>query len=666
MGFMDSEQYNFGEFELDAAAFQLLHGRERVRLERIPMELLLLLVSRHGELVSREEIVDKLWGREIFIDTNTAINVAIRKIRQVLGDNLESPRYILTVPAKGYRFIGEISSQSLPLAHGADVQQPLVDKTSMEGLQAGAEAPTGPIGPETAKTTTADDPHGQVARSRVLRGTWLVGIAASVILLAVAAAFVRSKYAAPPSKLMFAVLPFVNLTGDTSQEYIADGMTEEMITQMGVLDPGHIGVIARTSAMQFKGTKKSGAEIAHELRVSYLLEGSVRHVGDRVRVTAQLIQAGDDTHLWAADYDSDLSDLLKVESDIAGAIASQVQVKLDLDPRKQMARPALPGAQTAYLRGLEDWNLRTRGSIEDAISQFQRAIAADPNYALPYVALARCYALGPIFGVGDPAETMPQARQLSLHALELDPGLAEAHSIMGLVAAHYDYDWPTAEHEFQTALRLNPSDAYAHLFYSNSYLSPHARHREAIEEMQEAIALDPLSVPMEAFLFRTYVWARRNDDARSQFERTNEVAPTLAILHERMAHFLAMKGDFQHAIEEDAEARLLSGEHAEQVVAQKELQRKSVIAAGAQGYWKTQLELSGSAPSPPEAYVTPFGKAIVYAQLGLTDLAFKSLDEAYARRDLQLSEINVEPAFDKIRSDPRFQTLLHRIHLVES
>jgi adenylate cyclase len=417
--------------------------------------------------------------------------------------------------------------------------------------------------------------------------------------------------------------------------------------------------------MQFKGTKKSAAEIAHELGVSYLLEGSVRHVGDRVRVTAQLIQASDDTHLWAADYDSDLSDLLKLESDIAGAIASQVQVKLDLDPRKQIARPALPGAQTAYLRGLEDWNLRTRSSIGDAISQFQRAIAADPNYALPYAALARCYALGPIFGVGDPSETMPQARQLSLHALELDPGLAEAHSIMGMVAAHYDYDWPTAEHEFQTALRLNPSDPYAHLFYSNSYLSPHGRHREAIEEMQEAIALDALSVTMEAFLFRTYVWARRNDDARSQFKRTNEVAPTLAVLHERMAHFLAAKGDFQHAIEEDAQARLLSGEQAEQVVAQKELQRKMVIAAGSQGYWKAQLELSGSAPAPPEAYVTPLGTAIVYAQLGLTDLAFRSLDEAHARRDVQLTEINVEPAFDKIRSDPRFQSLLHRIHLIE-
>lgn len=665
MELMGSVQYTFGEFELDAAAFQLLHGGERVKLERIPMELLLLLVSRHGELVSREEIVDKLWGREIFIDTNTAINVAIRKIRQVLGDNLESPRYILTVPAKGYRFIGEISSQSLPSPHGPDVQQPLVGENAIEGMQAAAEAPSGPTGSETAQAKPAHDSGGQVSRSQFGSVTRLVGIAASVVLLAVVAAFVRSRYAATSGKLMFVVLPFENLTGDTSQEYIADGMTEEMITQMGVLDPGHIGVIARTSAMQFKGTKKSAAEIAHELGVGYLLEGSVRHVGDRVRVTAQLIQASDDTHLWAADYDSDLSDLLKLESDIAGAIASQVQVKLDLDLRKQIARAALPAAQTAYLRGLEDWNLRTKSSIGDAISQFQRAIAADPNYALPYAALARCYALGPIFGVGDPVETMPQARQLSLHALALDPGLAEAHSIMGMVAAHYDYDWPTAEHEFQTALRLNPSDPYAHMFYSNSYLSPHGRHREAIEEMQEAIALDPLSVPMEAFLFRTYVWARRNDDARSQFERTNEVAPTLAILHERMAHFFALKGDFQHAIEEDAQARLLIGEHAEQVVAQKELQRKMVIAAGAQGYWKAQLELSGSAPAPPEAYVTPFGTAIVYAQLGLRDLAFKSLDEAYARRDVQLTEINVEPAFDKIRSDPRFQSLLHRIHVTE-
>jgi TolB-like protein/DNA-binding winged helix-turn-helix (wHTH) protein/Tfp pilus assembly protein PilF len=662
---MDGNRFIFEEFELDASAFELLHSGERVRLERIPMELLLLLVSRHGELVSREEIVDRLWGREIFIDTNTAINVAIRKIRQVLGDNIENPRYILTVPAKGYRFIGAIASLSFPSPHGLEIRPPFVAEISGESVPAAGGPAQGAIESEVAPRTAAPaQPAPGAARSRFRRSNWLVAIAASTLLLVLVPALLRSKHAAPPGRLMFVVLPFENLTGDPSQDYIADGMTEEMITQMGVLNPGHIGVIARTSSMQFKGTQKSAAEIAQELGVGYLLEGSIRHVGDRIRVTAQLIQASDQTHLWAADYDSDLSDLLKLESDIAGAIATQVQVKLNFASGKRFAHSALPPAQTAYLRGLEEWNLRTRSSITGAISEFQGAIAADPNYALPYAALARCYAIGPIFGVGDPAETMPRARELSRHALELDPGLAEAHSVLAVVAAHYDFDWPTAQSEFQTALRLNPSDPYAHLLYSNSYLSPHGRHPEAIEEMKEAIALDPLSVPLEAFLIRSYVWARRYDDARSQFERTNEVAPTFAVLHERMAHLLASVGDFDHAIEEDARARLLSGEQAEQVVAQKDQQWKQVTRAGARGYWQAQLQLSGSVPAPPEAYMTPFGMAIVNAQIGLTDSAFRSLEEAYARRDVQLTEINVEPAFDKIRSDPRFQSLLGRVHLI--
>jgi TolB-like protein/DNA-binding winged helix-turn-helix (wHTH) protein/Tfp pilus assembly protein PilF len=660
---MESTHYTFGEFELDAAAFELQRSGERVRVERIPMELLLLLVSRHGELVSREEIVGKLWGNEIFIDTNTAINVAIRKVRQALDDNFENPAYILTVPAKGYRFIGFISANPSrppnedPYHVASGVRNPdnegpfQID--AVDRLPATSEQATPAVGRRT-------DP----VRSKSAIRAWLIWMSAVLILGIAVAAVLRSRHPVPAGKLMFVVLPFENLTGDPAQEYIADGMTEEMITQMGGLDPERIGVIARTSAMHFKGTQKTTAEIAYELGVGYLLEGSVRHVGDRVRVTAQLIQATDQTHLWAADYDSDLSDLLKLESDIAGAIASQVQVKLDASSRMRFARQVLPEAQAAYLRGLEDWNLRTGSSIADAISEFQRAIAADPKYALPYAALARCYAIGPVYGAGNPVETMPRAREFSAQALQLDPDLAEAHSVLAIVAAHYDYDWPTAEHEFLTALRLNPSDSYAHLFYSNSFLSPHGRHKEAIDEMQKAIALDPLSPPLQAFLIRTYVWARRYGDARSQFEKTNEVAPNFAVLHERAAHLFASSGDFRAAIEEDARARILSGEQAEKVIASRNLQLKAFEHGGSQSYWQMQLDLRQQRPSPPEAYVTPFGLAVIYARLGRKDLAIGALEQAFDRRDVQLTEVNIEPAFDELRSDPRFRVLLRRVHLM--
>jgi TolB-like protein/DNA-binding winged helix-turn-helix (wHTH) protein/Tfp pilus assembly protein PilF len=668
---MESARYSFGEFELNAVAFELQRCGERVRLERIPMELLLLLVSRHGELVSRDEIVAKLWGSDIFIDTNTAINVAVRKVRQVLDDNVESPLYILTVPAKGYRFIGMVSAGlSLPSGENssaasdsghatrvAAVQIEVLDwappvpmeKSPPDAGRDGARGPTNSAPPATGQG------RGQFR--------WLIWIVAALILCGVTATVLRRRNHAPTDRLMFVVLPFENLSGDPAQEYIADGMTEEMIAQMGSLDPQRIGVIARTSAMHFKGTQLSAAEIARNLGVGYLLEGSVRHVGDRVRVTAQLIKASDQTHLWAAEYDSDFGNLLQLESNIARAIAAQVQVKLDADSRRRFPPVVRPEAQAAYLRGLEDWNLRTNSSITDAISEFQQAIAEDPNYALPYAALARCYVLGPIFGVGNPLQTMPRARDLSARALDLNPNLAEAHSILAMVAAHDDYDWPTAEREFLTALRLNPSDPNAHLFYSNSFLSPHGRHKEAIDEVQKAIALDPFSIPLQAFLVRTYTWARRDDEARSQFGKTNEVAPNFAVLHERAAHLFASEGNFIEAIDEDARARLLSGEQPEQVIASRRLQAQAVAEGGVQSYWKLQLQLSAERPGPPEAYVSPFGLAVIYARLGQKDQALSALRVAFDRRDVQLTEINVEPAFDSLRAEPGFRDLVRRIHL---
>jgi tetratricopeptide (TPR) repeat protein len=415
--------------------------------------------------------------------------------------------------------------------------------------------------------------------------------------------------------------------------------------------------------MNYKGTHKSASEIARELGVSYLLEGSIGHVGNRVRVTAQLIQASDQTHMWSSEYDSDLGNLLQLESDVAGAIAQQVRIKLVAGTPARYTQKVLPESQVAYLRGLADWNLRTPQSITDATEQFKRAIAIDPNYALPYAALARCYAIGPIFGVGNPLETMPLARDLSVRALKLDPGLAEAHSILAMVAAHYDYDWTTAEREFLLALRLNPSDPNAHLFYSNSFLSPHARHREAVDEMQKAIALDPLSPPVQAFLIRTYTWARSYDDARAQFAKTMEVAPNMPLLHERAAHLFTYTGDLKKAIVEDAQARLLSGERAEQVIADRDQQMNALRQRGAQGYWQAQLDLSREKFHPPEAFVSPFGLAVIYSRLGSKDLALSALQEAYERRDVQLTEMQVEPAFDVLRDDPRFRTLLTHIGL---
>jgi adenylate cyclase len=389
-----------------------------------------------------------------------------------------------------------------------------------------------------------------------------------------------------------------------------------MITQLGTLDPQHLGVIARTSSMQYKDAKKGAAQIARELAVDYLLEGSVRRSGQRVRVTAQLIQASDQTHLWAADFDRDLSDVLKLQSDLALAISTKIELTLSPSARARLAGapPLNAAAYEAYLHGLHDSELRTKPSFQRAISEFQHAITLDPNYAPAYAALARVYSLAPVVGAMTPKVSMPIAREAALRAVTLDPSLAAGHSTLGFILAHFDFDWPAAEREYQRALDLNPNDAYAHLFYSNSYLSPLGRHAEAIAEMQKAIAVDPFSAPMQSFLGRTYIWARR----RRQLCRAKRSRSAL---------------------------------------------RRAWTAGGPHGYWKQVLDFTYLPVNPPEDYNSAFGTAILYAQLGEKTKALDYLERAFQERSLSMTEIAIEPAFDPIRNDPRFQTLLRRVGL---
>ena len=464
---------------------------------------------------------------------------------------------------------------------------------------------------------------------------------------------------------MLAVLPFVNLSGNPDEEYLADGMTEEIITQLGGLDPNRLGVIARTSSMQYKGALKSAAQVAHELGVDYVLEGSVRWNEQRVRVTAQLIQASDQTHLWAADFDRDPGDVLRLQSDLALAISSKIELTLSPPVRARLteAPPVNAAAHDAYLLGLHELDLRTKSGVERSISEFQNAIALDPQYASAHAALARAYSLAPVVRAMTPIEAMPKARDAALRAIELDPGLASGHSTLGFVKAHYEFDWPGAEREYLRALALNPNDAYAHFFYSNSYLSPLGRHPQAIEEMRKAVAIDPFSAPVQAFLGRTYIWARQYDQALEQFQKVAEMFPGFAIDHERLAQLHAFMGRFDQAIAEDTKARLLSGENEKSALAKEAELRRAWTTQGAPGYWKALVELSQTAENPPEAYNSPFGTAILYAQLGDKARALNALEQAYEQRSLAMTEINIEPAFDPIRGEPRFKALLQRVRL---
>jgi tetratricopeptide (TPR) repeat protein len=315
-------------------------------------------------------------------------------------------------------------------------------------------------------------------------------------------------------------------------------------------------------------------------------------------------------------------------------------------------------AHDVYLQGQQARNLWSKEGIERTIKEFQHALEIDSNYATAFAALARAYTLSPVYGVMTESEAMPRARDAAARAIALDDSLAEGHGMMGFIKAHYEYDWPAADREFQQALKLNPSDSYANLFYSNSYLSPLGRHDESIAEMKKAIELDPFSPRIQSFLGRTYIWARRYDDALDHLQKATQIFPSFAIDHQRLAHLYAYRGEFDRAITEETRTRILAGEDPRTVV--KDSFRKAFAARGARGYWEKLLELSQRSDNPPEAYTTRDGLAILYARLGEKEKALQALEQAYKERQFHMTEIGVEPAFDTLRSEPRFQDLLHR------
>ncbi|HXY01469.1 MAG TPA: winged helix-turn-helix domain-containing protein [Candidatus Limnocylindrales bacterium] len=636
---MANEIIRFEEFELNAGAFELRRAGRPVRLERIPLQLLILLAEQRARVVSREEILEAIWGKDVFVDADNSINTAIRKVRLALKDDSECPRFIRTVPGKGYQFTAEILTSAF--------------------------APT--AGEETGRPEPALPPSPARKPSNRTIGIVLAG----AIVLITAALLVRSHFfpgpRPAPSRVMLAVLPFVNLSGDPGEEYFADGMTEEMITQLGSLDPQGLGVIARTSSMQYKDAKKNAAQIAQELGVNYLLEGSIRRDGERVRVTAQLIRANDQTHIWAGNFDQDRKDLLRLQSDLALAITNKIQVTLAPPVRTRLAeaKPLNAEAYQAYLLGLQAFESRTKEGTERSMTEFQRAIAVEPNYAPPYAALATVYSLASVVDAGTPQELMPKARDAAVRAVSLDDSLSRGHTALAFIKAHYEYDWAVAEREFRRALELNPNDSAAHFFYSNSYLSPMGRHKEAIAEIEKAVELDPLSAPVQSFLGQSLLWSRQYEAALSQYKKCAELFPQFAINHERIAHLYTYLGKFDDAIAEESRARILSGEEPVAVADKEKALQKAFQVQGPNGYWEEELEFARLPHNPPEAYRNPYGLAIIYARLGQNAKALQNLEQAIDARALSTTELAVEPAFDPLRRDPQFEDLLRRTGLVK-
>jgi TolB-like protein/DNA-binding winged helix-turn-helix (wHTH) protein/Flp pilus assembly protein TadD len=621
-------------FEIDLGSGDVRKEGRRVPLQEQPFRVLAVLLERPGEVITREELQARLWPADTFVGFDEGINTAIRKLRIAFGDSADNPRFIETLPRRGYRFVAPVHEAALAL----------------------------PQPPESVAVEATTDLPRAWPRSR----TTLVvaGAVALLVVLASVTYLIRSHShsdSTAQKRVMLAVLPFQNMSNDPAQEYFSDGLTEETITDLGQLSPEHLGVVARTSAMAYKHTNKTVSQIGRELGVDYILEGSVRREGGQARVSAQLIRVSDQTHLWAQNYQRELHDLLQIENELGTAIARHVQG--NLTPQQQVdlskMRTVNPDAYDLYLKGRFYWNQNNRDAIKESVGYFQQAIAKDPDFALAYVGLANAYNNGTFWGAYSPQESRPKAKAAATKALALDPSLAEAHTILGMEKSFYEFDFPGAQKEFLKAIELNPNYAYAHLWYSACYLAPMGRMPEAIAENKKALELDPLSMTINDIMAMTYMSAGDYEDSYRQFQHTIAMDPNSVIDHAGLSFLLKITGRYEEGIEENEKKELLFGSSAEDVATRATMFRQALKKGGEKGMWQKELELKKPWDESPD------GIATLYALTGDKDRAFEWLDKAYAERDMGIIGLKVDPAFKNLHGDPRFAALLRRMGLPE-
>jgi len=637
---MPTDLVKFGDgLELNRSSYELRRSGRVLKLERIPLDILFLLVERKGQLVTREDIIEEIWGKDVFLDTDSSINGAIRKIRHALKDDPENPAFVQTVTGKGYRFIALVTEAAAPNPEGG-----------VKKLESTAVI-------QEARATLATRPE-----PRMFWKLWPWVVAIAVLMVVVLAGSIyelrlrtRSQSDVVQGRVMLAVLPFANLSNDPEQEYFSDGLTEETITDLGELNPERLGVIARTSAAAYKHTNKTIAQIGRELGVDYILEGSVRREGGLARISAQLIRVKDQVHLWAHNYDRETGGLLALQNELGRAIAQQVQVKLapPYGGRSTNKYAPNPEAYELYLKGLFYLNQRTFAEIDKSAEYFHRSMVKDPGFALAYAGLADSYVAN---AIRSPQDFYPKAKAAASRALELDD-LAEAHCALGAEKADFEYDWQGAEQKFKRAIELNPNYAEARFRYAWTYLTPLGKSEEAIAEMTKALELDPFSRIYNTVFGLTYFYARRYDEARAQFTKAIELNPDFFVTYYHLAWLDSQMGLYPSAISELTKGRLLSGD--DSVVKDAESQdvtlRKAFAAQGAPGFWQQLLK------SGPE--IGEFDNPQLYARLGAKQKALECLDRNYEERRPLGTLLNVDPAFDSLRSDQRFGDLVRRVGL---
>lgn len=629
---MGGRVYKFDKFELFADESELRTGDSCIRLQEKPLQLLMALVEKPQQVVSRGELRERLWDSDTFVDYELGINVAIRKIRDALGESAESPKFIETIAKKGYRF-------RVPVY----VSDPEVFADVVT-----VGAPPQPVG--VARTIPGSVPGAaRAARGRRIFAM-LVVVILSVLGVWLYGAKLKVRSAAQIHSL--AVLPLRDLSPEPGQEYFADGITEEVTTNLAQSLP--LRVISRTSVMRYKQPGEPIRQIARELGVEAIVEGSVARSGNRVTVTIQLIDATEDRHLWAHTYDLNVGDLLSLEAELSHQIARQVGATLDA---KQAARAAKasavdPQVHELYLKGRYFWNKRTAEGVKKAAEYFQQAVDSDPNYPQGYIGLADCYLFSqpPL-----PREVLAaRAVEMATKALEIDDGAGEAHASLGLLAQNSEWDWAKAEREYKRAIDLNPNYATAHHWYGE-HLALRGKFDDALREMKLASDLDPLSLVIIKDTGEIYYLARQYDQAREYFRKAVDMDPGFVLAHRSLGMVDVQKRDFSEGFAELQKAKQL--EETPDVLS--ELGYAYALSGRREQAEKALEDLQGASG---RRFVSPDRYAEIYAGLGDKDKAFQWLEKAYREGGL-LTGLKVDPVWDNLRTDPRFADLLKRVGL---
>ena len=612
----------FGAFEADPRSGELVKNGRRIRLQEQPFQLLSALLDRPGEVVTREELRLLLWPQTV-VDYDHGLNKAVSKVREALGDSAESPRFVETVARRGYRFLADVTLVDEDPAREPDPVEPA------------------PVVDQPAPLVT-----GRSQRSLV----W-IGLALLAAMLLAASIFMF--WPAPHAIRSLAVLPLANTSNDPSQDFFADGMTDELITQLGKV--GALRVISRTSAMTYKGAHKPLATIARELNVDAVIEGSVTRAGDRMRITAQLIRAPDDAHVWASSFEGDVRDALTLQDRVAQAVAEQVRATLN--QVASVKRHAVdPLAYENYLKGRYFLNKRTGDGLKGAIRYFRQAIEIDRSYAEAHSGLADAYALAGDweYGVLSPQDAFSKATVAASKALELDGTLAEAHTSLAFALDLYGWDWDVAGSEYEAAIRLNPGYATAHHWYA-WHLMLMGQATQALAEFRRAESLDPLSLIIGADIADALCINRDFDAAIAQSRKTLELDPGFAVGHYQLGQALVQLRRYDEAIAEFRKAIEISGHSS---VFDSNLAYAYAVSGRKDEAAKIAADMEAHGEAYPSAQASI---ALIYIGLGDYDAALRWLDKAYEARFNP--SILLRPGFDPLRSDARFAHLMHRIGL---